>query len=130
MNPWVRTSDRWVRVDLLWPDLGIVGEADGQVKYGSDAREGSQTLWLEKLRQEELEHLGLLVLRWTRSEIVSAPLSVVAHWHRLAARRSARPWRPPPSFAVSTGGTGAETGVRGGARSRRRAGRRRRGRTR
>jgi hypothetical protein len=47
------------RVDFLWPGSGVVGEADGRVKYRDNE------LWREKLRQERLEEAGFVVLRWT-----------------------------------------------------------------
>jgi hypothetical protein len=46
------------RVDFYWPDLGVVGEADGRQKYTDDA------LWQEKLRQEALSDRGLVIERW------------------------------------------------------------------
>ncbi len=46
------------RVDFYWPGLGVVGEADGRVKYTDDE------LWNEKLRQESLTDRGLVVERW------------------------------------------------------------------
>jgi very-short-patch-repair endonuclease len=47
------------RVDFLWRRCGLVGEADGRVKYRDNE------LWLEKLRQERLEDAGFTVVRWT-----------------------------------------------------------------
>jgi very-short-patch-repair endonuclease len=46
------------RVDFYWHDLGVVGEADGQLKYTD------QQLWQEKLRQDRLTEHGLVVVRW------------------------------------------------------------------
>jgi hypothetical protein len=50
------------RVDFFWPELGVVGEADGRSKYRDDE------LWQEKLREERLTDLGLVVLRWGWTE--------------------------------------------------------------
>jgi very-short-patch-repair endonuclease len=47
------------RVDFLWREPCVVGEADGRVKYRDNE------LWQEKLRQERLEDAGFTVLRWT-----------------------------------------------------------------
>ena len=55
-------------VDMFWPDLGVVGEADGAVKY-----EGRDDLLREKAREDRLRALGLGVVRWTWSEIWLRP---------------------------------------------------------
>lgn len=50
----------WVgRVDFDWEAYGVVGEADGRIKYLEDE------LWREKVRQDELEDAGREVIRWT-----------------------------------------------------------------
>jgi hypothetical protein len=49
----------WVaRSDFLWEEYGVVGEADGQIKYLRDE------LWAEKQRQEDIEDAGYEVIRW------------------------------------------------------------------
>jgi hypothetical protein len=52
-------SGRWWRVDFWWPELGLIGEADGMVKY-TDTR----VLMDEKARQLDLEGPGRRVIRW------------------------------------------------------------------
>jgi hypothetical protein len=54
-------SDGWFvgRVDFLWPKLGVVGEADGNLKYDRPA-----ALQAERRREQMLRDLGLLVVRW------------------------------------------------------------------
>ena len=47
------------RCDFSWDELGVVGEADGRGKYGQ-----ADAYPLEKERQERLEDLGLVVVRW------------------------------------------------------------------
>lgn len=47
------------RVDFLWRDHLVVGEADGRVKY-----EDVSSLYAEKRREERLRDLGLEVVRW------------------------------------------------------------------
>jgi hypothetical protein len=47
------------RVDFYWDHAGVVGEADGRMKYTDRA-----DLVEEKLRQERLEDAGLVVVRW------------------------------------------------------------------
>jgi hypothetical protein len=63
--PQVRILDgrrRFVaRVDFAWLNHGVVGEADGRVKYGGDA---ARTIEEEKDRHAKLEALGLVVVRW------------------------------------------------------------------
>ncbi|MCU1659510.1 MAG: Uncharacterized protein JWO57_4166, partial [Pseudonocardiales bacterium] len=47
------------RTDFYWPQFGVVGEADGIVKY-----DGRDALLAERRRQAALEQLGLVVVRW------------------------------------------------------------------
>jgi hypothetical protein len=56
------------RVDFYWDEYGVVGEADGLVKY--DSRE---VLVQEKRRQEALEQSGLVVVRWDWADVVRRP---------------------------------------------------------
>jgi hypothetical protein len=78
------------RPDFFWPKLGVVGEADGRIKY-SDGR--GRTLWDEKRREDLLRQQGYEVVRWTFEEI-EYQLDDVARrfWVAvdLAARRKAR----------------------------------------
>jgi Protein of unknown function (DUF559) len=53
------------RVDFLWRDKRVVGEADGMLKYDEPA-----ALRTEKVRQEHLERLGFKVVRWTWREML------------------------------------------------------------
>jgi hypothetical protein len=56
-------GDRFIgRADFYWEALGVVGEADGRTKYADDA------LWREKMREDALTDLGLVVVRWGWSE--------------------------------------------------------------
>jgi hypothetical protein len=52
------------RVDFYWPEFGVVGEADGNVKYAR-----SPALIAERRRQAALEDLGLVVVRWEWAEL-------------------------------------------------------------
>ncbi len=66
---WV--DDRFLaRLDFLWRDANLVGESDGRLKYRSGA-----DLYAEKRRQEELEDVGLLVIRWGWPEASTAAAS-------------------------------------------------------
>jgi hypothetical protein len=50
----------WIaRVDFEFTAYGLVGEADGRIKYTDDE------LWAEKLRQEAIEDAEREVIRWT-----------------------------------------------------------------
>jgi hypothetical protein len=55
-------------VDFFWPELGIVGEADGDVKYLDPSfrggRSADQVVLDEKIREDRLRALGLRVVRW------------------------------------------------------------------
>lgn len=57
---WLRgASGRWWRVDFWWEDFGIIGEADGMVKY-----DAPEVLAREKSRQLDLEAPGRSLHRW------------------------------------------------------------------
>lgn len=59
--------------DLAWPDLRVLGEADGYGKYADIAARHA-----EKDRQEALERAGWRVVRWTWSELDRTPHLVTA----------------------------------------------------
>lgn len=59
------------RVDFSWARYGVVGECDGLIKYDSRA-----VLNDEKRRQEGLEQLGLVVIRWGWEDITKRPRQV------------------------------------------------------
>lgn len=56
------------RLDFYWPGPGVAGEADGQGKYDSRT-----ALLEEKRRQERMEALGLVVVRWDWNEVTRYP---------------------------------------------------------
>lgn len=72
------------RVDALWPELGIVGEADGRGKYTIEAASDDESakldavrlgLHAERERENRLGDLGLDVFRWDAADAVAvAPL--------------------------------------------------------
>jgi hypothetical protein len=94
--PQVVVLDEWgqfvARVDVAWPQLGLVGEADGRGKYLGDADDGlgrgedaAAARVVEAARREfRLRELGLAVVRWDTVEIVRRPQQVVARWSRAA----------------------------------------------
>lgn len=68
-------------VDMWWPTLGVIGEADGLVKYTDRA-----TLIAEKYREDRLRRLGFVVVRWTWREIMETPGLVTQRvWEASAA---------------------------------------------
>ena len=71
------------RVDMWWPGLGVIGEADGLLKYGS-----GEDVVREKAREDRLRALGFIVVRWTWREIMTSP-ETVARRLRAAARLAA-----------------------------------------
>lgn len=71
--------------DMWWPTLGVIGEADGLLKY-----EQRSDLVAEKLREDRLRRLGYSVVRWTWREIMAAPDAVVARIWQAAADHSVR----------------------------------------
>ncbi len=72
-------------VDMLWADLGVVGEADGMVKYGADP----SVIVAEKLREDRIRSTGYAVVRWTWAEMMRTPSAVAARVRR-ASTWSAR----------------------------------------
>ena len=83
------------RVDALWPDLGVVGEADGRGKYLLNAKEGeadeeaaASAVLEESRRENRVRDLGLEVVRWDTPDL-GRPLELRERFLRAASR--ARP---------------------------------------
>ena len=69
LQAWVRVADgRRYRVDFLWRERRVIGEADGWAKYAdiTDLRE-------EKRREDALRAVGFTVVRWTSDELWRTP---------------------------------------------------------
>src|SRR5436305_15134139 len=83
-------------VDFYWEEFGVVGEADGLVKYDED--EHPLSLRAEKLRQEALEALNFIVVRWTWDDIWRRPDWVMMRLRRAmkAGARTATSVGPRP----------------------------------
>lgn len=68
-------------VDFAWPGVGIVGEADGDVKYLDPALRGGRSadrvVLDEKIREDRLRALGLRVVRW-RWDTATRPPALAA----------------------------------------------------
>lgn len=73
------------RLDFYWDELGIGGEADGAAKY----RATSGALYDEKLRQDRLEASGLIIVRWSWSDVVRHPRELAARLAAAAGRAAA-----------------------------------------
>ena len=70
-------------VDMWWESLGVVGEADGAVKY-----DDRQVLYQEKIREDRIRAKGLRFVRWGWED-TKLRMDWVAEQIRTAARRSA-----------------------------------------
>ncbi|MEV0295712.1 hypothetical protein [Nocardia sp. NPDC050710] len=60
------------RVDFLFPELGVIGEFDGLVKYRAalrGTRSPEDVVIAEKAREDALRALGWIVIRWTWREL-------------------------------------------------------------
>lgn len=66
---WIEDEDEFLiaRIVALWRDHRVIGECDGAVKYDFDA--APSTLLAEKRRQERLEDLGYVVVRWNHDDL-------------------------------------------------------------
>lgn len=60
---------REARVDDLWVELGVVGEADGKGKYERRTKPAAEVHWEEKQRREWLDEIGFEVARWGTREV-------------------------------------------------------------
>lgn len=107
-EPQVTVLDEWgrfvARVDAMWRAWGVVGEADGRLKYGLGqagaelaTRSGlgeafsASAVFAEKRREDRLRDLGLEVVRWTLDDLIRTPEEVVRRVE--AARRRGDPLR-------------------------------------
>lgn len=90
------------RVDHVWRDLRVIGEADGRVKYeqdDDDARPKPErgVLWAEKAREDRLR-VSFEVFRYSWAEAMHAPDVLVdkalTAFASAARRWSLPPWRP------------------------------------
>lgn len=54
--------------DFAWPEFGLIGEADGKIKYGALLRDGESSadaVMAEKAREQRIHDLGWRVVRWS-----------------------------------------------------------------
>ena len=73
----IDTPHGTVYPDFLWPDLRLIGECDGAVKY-SDQR----SIVAEKEREQLLRDMGYGIVRWLAKEIMTRPDLVLARIER------------------------------------------------
>lgn len=88
------------RCDFCWIEQGVIGEADGLLKYDDPS-----ALREEKLRQERLERAGWTVIRWTWQDLERRPDELARRINDALARRAGfgapSPWlRPAPPRAA------------------------------
>lgn len=76
------------RVDFAWLERGVVGEADGRAKYLADG-DPVTVFDAEKERQQRLEALGLVVVRWNARDLVGDPPPMVERLREALARGNA-----------------------------------------
>jgi hypothetical protein len=90
-TPQVSIANEWggfvARVDFYWDEFGVVGEADGDVKYGGIDPE---PLINENKRHGQLNDLDLGVVRWGTRDLRDFA-SVADRLRREFARRGQRP---------------------------------------
>jgi hypothetical protein len=79
LQVWVRDrSGQDHRVGFLWPERGVVGEADGWGKYAA-----IEDVRAEKRREDALRDAGFVVVRWTSDELWRTPRVVVERLRRV-----------------------------------------------
>jgi hypothetical protein len=66
--------------DFFWPEVGLIGEVDGAIKY-----QDPRAYVLEKEREQLLRDLGYRIVRWLAKEIMTRPDRVVARIERALA---------------------------------------------
>lgn len=79
-------------VDFYWPELDLIGEFDGRVKYNNRwylrGQLPEEVVWAEKLREDRLRAVARDLVRWTWEIALSAPkLAARLAGHGLVAAR-------------------------------------------
>jgi hypothetical protein len=85
------------RCDFYWDEFGVVGEADGDLKYEG----GRPVIVQERRRQKLLEETGLIVVRWGWSDLFT--FDAVARRLGASFRRGARPGSPDRRWTILRG---------------------------
>jgi len=68
----VQTEEGTRFADFAWPQFGVIGEADGEVKYSSRRQN-----WQEKRREDRVRRLGYRIVRWGWADLRSDPDAVM-----------------------------------------------------
>jgi hypothetical protein len=68
----IATSHGTFYPDFLWPELRVIGEVDGAIKY-----QNADAYVEEKRREQILRDLGYIVIRWLAREIMLTPTVVI-----------------------------------------------------
>jgi hypothetical protein len=75
--------------DFAWPDLGLLGEFDGKIKYGRLLKPGEEpgdAVFREKRREDEIREItGMGMIRYTFGDLF-VPLATAARTRRMLAR--------------------------------------------
>lgn len=75
-------------VDFAWPELGVVGEVDGRVKYDqllAPGKTAADVVMAEKRREELIKEAGYWIVRWGWAEACDP--AALAHRVRTALAR-------------------------------------------
>ena len=88
-NVVLRARGRWVRVDFLLVELGVVGEADGSGKYLESVDPGRAVV-RERDRQRWVEDFGFEVARWGTPDVAREGLAMARRIDRAIARQAGR----------------------------------------
>lgn len=101
-NVWLWSGRTRYRGDLFLPDLGVVLEADGAVKYNNRA-DADRVIKEQIAREEQLRFWGLVVVRYTFAEAWFTPDVLVRRADRAALLRPDEPlscrWSLDPPWA-------------------------------
>lgn len=104
------------RVDFLWADRGVVGEADGWGKYALEDETSApwEAVRAEKIREDQLRDLGYEVVRWTTADVIRPDTMLGPRLARAFARArphlirgTRRAAQPPQPHAVPVAGLGS-----------------------
>lgn len=91
----VRDAHGTMRCDFAWPELGVVGEFDGRIKYGRLLKPGDsveEVLLRERQREVRLVRCGWEVIRlcWSDLATLAQVARIVRAGFELATRRAGR----------------------------------------
>lgn len=94
----IKHQRREARVDKLWAEDGVVGEADGKAKYSKD--DAATVIWKEKRRHDWLEELGFAVPRWGMPEVGDDGAALERRYRKAVATQRAVGFRWPDGVTM------------------------------